>query len=102
MATPTLLFTAMSQGTVANDDQVSKKIAVVFGRLPEQKDMKKILLLLLLVSSTLGKDEIQNELKTWLKSLEKIQQRYSKFFNNFFVPTLHFLLRGLFLMNILA
>ena len=95
MATPTLLFTAMSQGTVANDDQVSKKIAVVFGRLPEQKDMKKILLLLLLVSSTLGKDEIQNELKTWLKSLEKIQ-RYSKFFNNFFVPTLHFLLRGLF------
>ena len=74
VATPTLLFTAMSQGTVANDDQVSKKIAVVFGRLPEQKDMKKILLLLL-VSSTLGKDEIQNELKTWLKSLEKIQQR---------------------------
>ena len=95
VATPTLLFTAMSQGTVANDDQVSKKIAVVFGRLPKQKDMKKILLLLLLVSSTLGKDEIQNELKTWLKSLEKIQ-RYSKFFNNFFVPTLHFLLRGLF------
>merc|ERR1711976_175720 len=47
--------------------------AVVFGRLPEQKDMKKILLLLLLVSSTLGKDEIQNELKTWVKSLEKIQ-----------------------------
>ena len=74
LATPTLLFTAMSQGTVANDDQVSKKIAVVFGRLPEQKDMKKILLLLLLVSSTLGKDEIQNELKTWLKSLEKIQR----------------------------
>ena len=96
MATPTLLFTAMSQGTVANDDQVSKKIAVVFGRLPEQKDMKKILLLLLLVSSTLGKDEIQNELKTWLKSLEKIQ-RYSKFFKTFFLPTLHFLL-----MNILA
>ena len=79
----------MSQGTVANDDQVSKKIAVVFGRLPEQKDMKKILLLLLLVSSTLGKDEIQNELKTWLKSLEKIQ-RYSKFFNNFFCANFAF------------